>query len=82
MELRVRMLSDGRFRSESHGEVWKAGRRRSWRADAFTLVLTSRAVSLYDRSLFLAHGRDPTRFEIVVVKSPHCRTRFFAGAEP
>ena len=32
---------------------------------------------LYDRSLFLAHGQDPRRFDAVVVKSPHCQPRFF-----
>jgi microcystin degradation protein MlrC len=48
----------------------------------FVLVVTSRAVSLYDRSLFLAHGQDPARFDAVIVKSPHCRPQFFdQGAE-
>jgi microcystin degradation protein MlrC len=43
-----------------------------------TLVITSRPVSLYDRSLFLAHGQDPAQFDLVVVKSPHCQPRFYA----
>jgi len=34
-------------------------------------------VSLYDRSLFLAHGQDPATFETVVVKSPHCQPHMF-----
>ena len=42
-----------------------------------TLVVASRPVHLFDRSLFLAHGRDPRRFDLVVVKSPHCQYRFF-----
>jgi len=74
---RVRMLSDGRFRSESHGDTWNAGPTAVLETDAFTVVATSRAVSLYDRSLFLAHGQDPTRFDAVVVKSPHCQERFY-----
>ena len=41
------------------------------------IVTTSRPVSLYDRSLFLGHGQDPTRFDAVVVKSPHCQPHFF-----
>jgi microcystin degradation protein MlrC len=41
------------------------------------LVVTSRAVSLYDRSLFYAHGQDPRRFDLVVVKSPHCQPHMF-----
>jgi microcystin degradation protein MlrC len=45
--------------------------------DNITLVVTSRPVSLYDRSLFWAHGQDPQNFDLVVVKSPHCQHRFF-----
>ncbi|RPI07074.1 MAG: M81 family peptidase, partial [Zetaproteobacteria bacterium] len=74
---RVRMLSDGRFRSESHGDIWNAGPTAVLETDIFTVVATSRAVSLYDRSLFLAHGQDPTHFDAVVVKSPHCQERFY-----
>jgi microcystin degradation protein MlrC len=74
---KVRMLSDGRFRSESHGDTWNAGPTAVLETDACTLVVTSRAVSLYDRSLFLAHGQDPTQFDAVVVKSPHCQDRFY-----
>jgi microcystin degradation protein MlrC len=47
-------------------------------AGPVTLVVTSRAVHLFDRSLFSAHGQDPRRFDAVVVKSPHCQPRFFA----
>ena len=77
VEGRVVMLSDGRFRSESNGQVWDAGDTAVLRVDTYTLVVTSRAVSLYDRSLFLHHGQDPAQFEAVVVKSPHCQPRFF-----
>ncbi len=82
---RVRLLSDGRFTNESHGTEWFAGETAVLEVDptsvgglAATLVATSRPVSLYDRSLFLAHGQDPARFDAVVVKSPHCQPRFFA----
>ncbi len=77
IEARVRLVSDGRFRSESHGDEWYAGDTAVLQAGAITLVVTSRAVSLYDRSLFLAHGQDPTQFDAVVVKSPHCQERFY-----
>jgi len=73
----VRLLSDGRFRSESHGDTWQAGPTAVLEGPCFTLVVTSRAVSLYDRSLFLAHGQDPAHFDAVVVKSPHCQERFY-----
>jgi microcystin degradation protein MlrC len=77
MRLRVRMLSDGRFVNESHGSWWDAGPSAVLESDNVTLVATSRPVSLYDRSLFLAHGQDPARFDATVVKSPHCQRRFF-----
>ena len=44
---------------------------------SITVIVTSRSVSLTDRSLFLAHGQDPRRFKAVVVKSPHCRHEYF-----
>jgi microcystin degradation protein MlrC len=75
----VRMLSDGRFLSESHGIEWYAGETAVLEVGKHIVVATSRPVSLYDRSLFLAHGQDPTRFDAVVQKSPHCQHRFFAA---
>jgi len=81
-EARVRLLSDGQFRSESHGDLWDSGRTTVLQSGNITLVATSKAVSLYDRSLFFAHGQDPATFETVVVKSPHCQPHLFEqGAE-
>ena len=74
----VRLLSDGRFRSESFGEEWLAGPTAVLESGNFTLVVSSRAVNLYDRSFFLAHGQDPKRFDAVVVKSPHCQPHMYA----
>lgn len=81
-QARVRMLSDGWFKSESHGDGWFAGDTAVLDWANYTLVVTSRPVSLYDRSLFLAHGQDPAQFETVIVKSPHTQPQFFnEGAE-
>ena len=77
VEGRVRLLSDGWFHSETTRELWQAGRTAVVQADNFTLVITSRPVSLYDRALFLAHGQDPRHFGAVVVKSPHCEPHMF-----
>jgi len=77
VEARITMLSDGEFRSESHGDIWHGGETAVLQVGTITVVATSRAVSLYDRSLFLAHGQDPTQFDAVVQKSPHCQERFF-----
>jgi microcystin degradation protein MlrC len=75
---RVRLLADGRFRSESFGEEWNAGPTAVLEAGNVTWVVGSRAVSLYDRSFFLAHGQDPRRFDAVVIKSPHCQHHMYA----
>jgi microcystin degradation protein MlrC len=74
----VRLLSDGRFRSESFGEEWLAGPTAVLESENFSLVVSSHAVNLYDRSFFLAHGQDPRRFDAVVVKSPHCQPHMYA----
>jgi microcystin degradation protein MlrC len=82
MEARVRMLSDGRIRSESHGGIWNSGPTAVLESNNITLVVTSHAVSLYDRSLFFAHGQNPADFDTVIVKSPHCQPHMFEeGAE-
>ncbi|MBV6498046.1 MAG: hypothetical protein CJBNEKGG_00260 [Prosthecobacter sp.] len=75
---RVRLLADGRFQSESFGEEWYAGPTAVLEAGSFTLVVSSRAVNLYDRSFFLAHGRNPAHFDAVVIKSPHCQPHMYA----
>ncbi len=78
VDARVRLLSDGDFISESHGTIWTSGPTAVLEAGSLTLIVTSRPVSLYDRSLFYAHGQDPARFDAVVVKSPHIQQRFYA----
>jgi microcystin degradation protein MlrC len=75
---RVRLLADGRFQSESFGEEWYAGPTAVLEAGSFTLVVSSRAVNLYDRSFFLSHGRNPAHFDAVVIKSPHCQPHMYA----
>jgi len=75
---KVRLLSDGRFRSESFGEEWLAGPTAVLEAGNFTLVVSSRAVSLYDRSFFYSQGQNPQNFDAVVVKSPHCQHHMYA----
>jgi microcystin degradation protein MlrC len=75
----VRSLSDGWFRSESHGQTWFAGPTAVLQVGTITVVATSRPCNLWDRSLFFANGHDPANFEIVIVKCPHCQPRFFAA---
>jgi microcystin degradation protein MlrC len=74
----VRMLSDGRFRSESFNQEWYSGPTAVLQSGTITLVVTSRPVHLFDRSLFYAHGQDPRDFDLVVAKSPHCQHHMYA----
>jgi microcystin degradation protein MlrC len=75
---RVHMLAEGRFRNESWGTEWDGGPTAVLQSGGITIVVTSRPVHLFDRSLFLAHGQNPQYFDAVVVKSPHCQHQFFA----
>lgn len=79
VEARVRSLSDGKFRSESFGWHWDSGNTAVLQADNLTLVVGTRPVSLFDRSWFWANGQDPKRFDVVIVKSPHCEHAMFAA---
>jgi microcystin degradation protein MlrC len=76
VDVRVRILHDGQFRSESHGCMWNGGPTALLQLDNISLAVTSKA-SLYDRSLFYALGQDPAHFDAVVVKSPHCQPHMF-----
>lgn len=77
MTLKVRLLSDGDFVSESDGAVWHGGLTAVLQNEHYTIVATSRAVSLYNRSLFYAHGCDPAKYDCVIVKSPQCERHMF-----
>ena len=74
----VRLLSDGRFRSESFGSHWYSGNTAVLQSGNVTLVVASRPVHLFDRALFHAHGQDPRDFDLVVVKSPHCEPHMYS----
>ena len=78
LDARVRLLSDGKFRSESFGWPWDSGDTAVLEAGNLTLVVGTRPVSLFDRSWFYANGQDPRHFNVVVVKSPHCEHHMFA----
>lgn len=78
LSAKVRLLADGRFRSESFGEEWFAGPTAVLDAGNFTLVVSSRPVNLYDRSYFFAHGQNPKNYQAVVIKSPHCQHHMYA----
>jgi microcystin degradation protein MlrC len=73
VEARVKMLSDGQIRYESHGfGPADAGPTAVFEVGRHIVVVTSRPVSHFDRALFLDHGQNPKDFDLVVQKSPHC----------
>lgn len=78
LNAKVRSLSDGKFRSESFGWSWDSGKTAVLESANYTIVVGTRPVSLFDRSWFFANGQDPKRFNVVVVKSPHCEHHMFA----
>ena len=73
----VDMLSRGLHPSESWGNTQNAGPTAVLLSDNYTIVAITRPISLADRSLFLAHGRDPQQYDLIVVKSPHCQPHMF-----
>jgi microcystin degradation protein MlrC len=78
LEGRVHLLAEGRFIAEFSGGEANSGPTAVLKAQNYTLVLASLRVGLHDRSLYLAHGQDPRQFDLVVVKSPHCKPYMYA----
>jgi len=78
LRAKVRLLFDGKFRSESFGWHWDSGATAVIQSNNYSLVVGTRPVSLFDRSWFYACGQDPKRFDLVIVKSPHCERHMFA----
>ena len=73
----VDMLSGGRAVLETSGDELNAGPTAVLVAGNFTIVAMTRSVSLFDRAMFLAHGRNPRDYDLVVVKSPHCEYHMY-----
>ena len=71
------MISDGDFRSETFNLLWHAGPTVVLEVMSYTVVVSTRAVHLFDRSFYRAHGQDPSRFDAVVMKSPHCEPHMY-----
>jgi microcystin degradation protein MlrC len=80
VEATVEMLTRGRFTYEFSGTPADAGPTAVFTAKNLTVIALSRPILLMDLSPFLAHGRDPRRFDLVVVKSPGAYARYFTWA--
>jgi microcystin degradation protein MlrC len=73
----VDLLSRGRAVLETSGGALDAGPSAVLISGNFTILVMSRSVSLFDRAMFLAHGRDPRAYHLTVVKSPYCEPHMF-----
>jgi microcystin degradation protein MlrC len=77
LEVTVELLSRGNAVLETMGAANPAGNCAVLRHKNFTIVAMSRPAYLFDRSVFYANGQDPKRFDLIVVKSPHCEPHMF-----
>ncbi len=79
LEVEVDLLSRGHAVHETSGAPNEAGDMAVLLHANFTIVAMTKPANLFDRSVFYAAGRDPRRFDVVVVKSPHCEPHMFIG---
>jgi len=80
LEVEVERLGDGEYLHEVSRRPAHAGPTAVLRHGAIRIVVLSRPVFMMDRAVFLAHGLDPTRADLVVVKSPGAFARYFTFA--
>lgn len=73
----VDMLSGGHMRLETSRSPFEGGRTAVLIAGNYTILIMSKPAFLFDRAPFLAHGRNPRDYDLVVVKSPHCEPHMF-----
>ena len=81
LDVEVAMLGNGRYRHPVNGLPADAGRTAVLEAGNITLIAVSRQVAMMDRGVYLAHGRDPRDYDLIVVKSPGAFARFFTFAK-
>jgi microcystin degradation protein MlrC len=73
----VDMLSRGRAAHETSGGEIDAGPAAVLLSGPYTIIALTRPVGLFDRAVFLSHGRNPRDYDLIVVKSPHCEYHMF-----
>ncbi len=73
----VDMLSRGRAVHETSGAEIDAGPAAVLLSGNYTIIALTKPVGLFDRAVFLSHGRNPRDYDLIVVKSPHCEYHMF-----
>ncbi|PCJ57959.1 MAG: microcystin degradation protein MlrC [Planctomycetota bacterium] len=79
IKVEVLLLTDGRIDNESHGGIYDAGPTALLKYEGLRIIVFSKPIHLFDRSIFISHKCNPKDFEIVVVKSPHTQFKFFSA---
>jgi microcystin degradation protein MlrC len=77
LEVTVDLLASGHCVHETYGAPNDTGPLAVLLHQRITIVAISRPANLFDRSVFFSAGRDPRRYDLVVVKSPHCEPHMF-----
>ncbi len=77
VKARVKLLFDGVGRLETMGAALHAGPSAVLVIGNATVVVMSVSVSLFDRAMYFAAGIDPTKYDLIVVKSPHTEYHMF-----
>jgi microcystin degradation protein MlrC len=80
LEVEVERLGDGEYMHEVSRMPAHAGSTAVLRHGDISIVVISRPVFMMDRAIFLAHGLDPEKADIIVVKSPGAAVRYFTFA--
>jgi microcystin degradation protein MlrC len=73
----VETLSRGIGRYETWPGIYNAGPTAVLSFENFTVVVMARPVALSDRSVYYANGLDPRKYDLIVVKSPHCEYQMY-----
>ena len=77
LDVTVDLLSSGHCVHETYGAPNDTGRLAVLLHESMTIVAITLPANLFDRSVFLAAGRDAKHYDLVVVKSPHCERHMF-----
>ena len=77
MKFQVILISNGDHIEESRNVKRNSGNTAVLISDNFTIVCTTKPISLFDRSLLIANGINPKNYDLIVVKSQHCRPEYF-----
>ncbi len=80
LEVEVENLGDGEYMHEVSRMPAHAGLTAVLRHGDIRVVVISRPVFMMDRAVFLAHGLEPEKADIIVVKSPGAAVRYFTFA--